>query len=186
MHLALILTASLASTDAVEPTPAPTEVPTEAPTEAPKPAEPEHVGLSDIQLELIGLGIGSVALGTGAGLGAWFDRDGTFGQISAITAGTLGGAMLAASLAALISSWLYPAAPRGETVQGVAEEIVVDTFRFIGIGVGALIGGLIGLAASAVASGFVSATPGTPRGALGLAGGGLMIATSITVLLVAW
>ena len=168
MHLALILAAVLAA-QTVEP-----------------PEAPERVTLSSSQATLLGLTIGSVAVGGGAALGAWLDRDGTFGRICAITAGTLGSALLTASLAAWISSFIWPAAPQGETISGVASQIVEDTGRFIAMGVVSFITGLVGLAAGAVMSGFVSAPTGTQRGVLGVAGGGVMIATSVTVLLIAW
>ena len=169
MHLALLMAAVLAA-DTVEP--------------AAKPEE--HATLSTRQARLLGVGIGSIALGTGAALGSWFDRDGIFGRVCAISAGTLGTALLTASLAALISSFIWPAAPEGTTVEGVASEIIEDTGRFIAMGIVTMFAGLAGLAGGAVMSAFVSAPAGTQRGVLGVAGGGVMVATSITVLLLAW
>ena len=174
MHLAMLLAAVLTA-DSVEPPP---------PAEPPKPEE--HATLSKTQARLLGVGLGTVALGTGAALGSWFDRDGTFGRVCTITAGTPGTALLTASLAALISSFIWPAAPEGTTVEGVASEIIEDTGRFIAMGLVTMFAGLAGLAGGAVMSAFVSAPQGTQRGVLGVAGGGVMVATSITVLLLAW
>jgi len=170
MLLAAVLTA-----DSVEP-----------PALADPPKPEEHATLSKRQARLLGVGLGTVALGTGAALGSWFDRDGTFGRVCAITAGTLGTALLTASLAALISSFIWPAAPEGTTVSGVASEIIEDTGRFIAMGIVTMFAGLAGLAGGAVMSAFVSAPTGTQRGLLGVAGGGVIVATSITVLLLAW
>jgi hypothetical protein len=174
MHLALLIAAVLSAESVEGP----------ALVEPPKPEE--RVTLSNSQARLLGLGIGSVLLGSGAAIGAWADRDGTFGRVCAITAGTLGTALLTASLAALISSFIWPAAPEGTTVSGVASEMIEDTGRFIAMGIVTMFAGLAGLAGGAVMSAFVSAPTGTQRGLLGVAGGGVMVATSITVLLLAW
>lgn len=174
MHLALLIAAIL-SAESVE-----------APALAEPPTPEDHATLSKTQARLLGLGLGSIALGTGAALGSWFDRDGTFGRVCAITAGTLGTALLTASLAALISSFIWPAAAEGTTVEGVASAIIEDTGRFIAMGLVSMFAGLAGLAGGAVMSAFVSAPTGTQRGVLGVAGGGVMVATSITVLLLAW
>ena len=172
MHLALLIAAVL-SAESVE-----------APVLAEPP--PQGVSLSSRQASLLGLGLGTVALGTGAAIGAWADRDGTFGRICAITAGTLGTALLTASLAALISSFIWPAAEQGTTISGVASEIVEDTGRFIAMGLVTFFAGLAGLAAGAVMSVFVSAPPGTQRGVLGVVGGAVMVGASITVVALAW
>lgn len=168
MHLALIV----ALTVAAEPAPVETV-----------PQEPvaERVSLSDNQARLVGLGIGTTLLGTGAALGAWLDRGGTFGQVSAITAGALGTAVLAAGVSALIGTLLWPASRPGDSA---GEAIVNDTFRFIAIGALSMVAGFAGLAVGAVASGFLSVPPGTQRGVLGVVGGGVMVATSVTVLII--
>jgi hypothetical protein len=154
--------------------------PTTPPPEETAPKN-EDVSLSDNQKRVIGFGLGSIALGTGAALGAWLDRDGTFGRVSAIVAGTLGSALAIAGISALITSFIFPKSTR----TGYLEEAVEDTGRTLMVGVVAIVAGLAGLIAGGVMSGFVSAPPGTQRGVLGIAGGGAMAVTSIVSIIVA-
>jgi len=166
MHLALALAALLAVDDVG----APTDVPPPAPEEKPAPKDPHP--------RLIGFSIGAVALGAGAALGAWFDRDGVFGRACAIGAATLGAAFFATGVVYLIA-WL---AGGGAHQHGTPESAV--TARSAAIA--AAVAGLVGLVGGAVGSAFASAPPGTPRGVLGVAGGGVMAATGVTVLIAAW
>lgn len=161
MPLALALAALLAVDDDAPADLQPRE-PVEQPASAPAP---------NPHPRLIGFSVASVALGAGAALGAWFDRDGTFGRVCAIGAATLGTAFLATGVAYLIARL----AGGGARLHGVETAAVV-----------AAIAGLVGLAGGAVGSAFLSAPPGTPRGVLGVAGGGVLAATGITVLIAAW
>lgn len=154
--------------------------PTTPPAEETAPKN-EDVSLSDNQQRVIGFGLGSIALGTGAALGAWLDRDGTFGRVSAIVAGTLGSALAVAGLSALITSFIFPKSTR----VGFMEDAIEDTGRAIAIGVVAIVAGLAGIIAGGVMSGFVSDPPGTQRGVLGIAGGGAMAVTSVVSIIVA-
>lgn len=162
MHLALALAAVLAVDD-VEP-PVELEPPVERP--APKPS-PER----GRRARLIGFSAGAVALGAGAALGAWLNREGTFGRVCAVTAGTLGAAFLVTGVTYLIA-WL---AGGGARPHGAGQAALV-----------AAVAGLVGLAGGAVAAVLASAPPGVPRGATGVAGGGLMAATGVTVLIATW
>lgn len=156
-----------------------------APVLAPAPpVEPESFLNAD-QRSALGFGIGASVIGIGAGLGAWFDRDGTFGRISAITSGTLGTAMLVGGVAMLIAAAVMPKAPRGSTVSGVVEEVIGGVGRAIAISIIGLISAGVGLVGGAVMSAFVSEPPGTQRGVLGVSGGAAMLATSVTVIVLA-
>jgi hypothetical protein len=124
--------------------------------------------LSKNQKVLLGVGIGTAVLGVGVALGAWFDRDGTFGRVCAITAGTLGMATLGAGLGALLFG-------------GARDEFMADLAGVLG----GVIGGSIGLVLGGVASPFLSEPRGEPRAVLGVAGGGVMLVVPLTVLLIA-
>lgn len=156
-----------------------------APVLEPAPPVESGVVLNDDQRTALGFGIAGTALGIGAGLGSWFDRDGTFGRVSAISSGTLGTAMLVGGVAMLIAAAVMPKQPRGSTVSGVIEEVIGDTGRAIAIGVVGVIAAGVGLVGGAVMSAFVSAPPGTQRGVLGVSGAAVMLATSVTVIVLA-
>lgn len=151
----------------------------------PAPPVESGVSLDEDQRTALGFGIAGSVLGIGAGLGSWFDREGTFGRVSAIGSGTLGTAMLVGGVAMLIAAAVMPKAPRGSTVSGVVEEVIGDTGRAIAIGVVGVIAAGVGLVGGAVMSAFVSAPPGTQRGVLGVSGGAVMLATSVTVIVLA-
>ncbi len=173
MPFSLIIAVVLAQADVAPSTP----------VETGSPASP---GLSSEHVRLLGFSAAAVALGAGAGACSWADRDGGFGRACAITTGTLGTALLAASLGALIASKLYPMRSDATTLGEAAGEVVDNSFSAIGIAVVSTVSGLVGLAVGAIASVFATAPPGTPRGVFGVAGGGVMIATSISVLFLAW
>lgn len=179
------LVSVLVAQPAPEPTPATEPVTEPAPVLAPAPPVESGISLNDDQRNALGFGIAGSAIGIGAGLGSWFDRDGTFGRISAITSGTLGTAMLVGGVAMLIAAAVMPKEPRGGTVSGVVEEVIGDVGRAIAIGVIGIIAAGVGLVGGAVMSALVSGPPGTQRGVLGVAGGGVILATSVTVIVLA-
>lgn len=155
-----------------------------APVLAPaSPVEPEFLNAD--QRTALGFGIGASVIGIGAGLGSWFDRDGTFGRISAITSGTLGTAMLVGGVAMLIAAAVMPKEPRGSTVSGVVEEVIGGVGRAIAIGVIGIVAAGAGLVGGAIMSVLLSAPSGTQRGVLGVAGGAAMLATSVTLVVIA-
>lgn len=181
--LVSVLVAQPAPEPAPDAGPAPVVEP--APVLAPAPPVESEFSLNADQRNALGFGIGASVVGIGAGLGSWFDRDGTFGRISAITSGTIGTAMLVGGVAMLIAAAVFPKEPRGSTVSGVVEEVIGGVGRAIAIGVIGIVAAGVGLVGGAVMSAFVSAPPGTQRGVLGVAGGGVMLATSVTVIVLA-
>lgn len=179
-----MIVACLVSVLVAQPTAEPSPAVEPAPVLAPAPpVEPEFLNAD--QRTALGFGIGASVIGIGAGLGSWFDRDGTFGRISAITSGTLGTAMLVGGVAMLIAAAVMPKEPRGSTVSGVVEEVIGGVGRAIAIGVIGIVAAGAGLVGGAIMSAFVSAPPGTQRGVLGVAGGAAMLATSVTVFVLA-
>ncbi len=133
------------------------------------PAERTH---DSDRPRLLAVSAAGVLLGAGAATGAWLDRDGAFGRGCAIAGGTLGTAMVGAALAYGIS--LLTRGPDG------------DVFDAVAAGFATLYGFLAGLAVGAVVSAFASAPPGTPRGVLGLVGGGLGLVGSTIGFIWAW
>lgn len=182
--IATCLVAVLVSQPAPGPAPAMQPAAEPAPVLAPAPpVEPEFLNAD--QRTALGFGIGASVVGIGAGLGSWFDRDGTFGRVSAITAGTLGTAMLVGGVAMVIAAAVMPREPQASTVSGVVEEVIGDVGRAIAIGVVGVIAASVGLVGGAIMSALVSAPPGAQRGVLGVAGGAAMLVTSITLVTIA-
>lgn len=148
------------------------------------PVEPEAPNRRDREhVQLIGLGAGAVLISAGSALGAWVDRDGTFGRVSAVTAGTLGTALLSASLGAFIASRVYLARANASSVAELASDLLEYS---VGVALASIVSGLVGLGVGALVSGFATGPPGTPRGVFGIASGSVLAATGITVLIVAW
>lgn len=178
MPLALLLVAAL-TVDAVDTAPPPEPSP---------PVPRPHSSFSSGRLMLIGLTAGVVAIGAGGALGALLDRDGAFGRACAITTGTLGTALFGADVGLLIGSLVYPARPSRPTRDPEERfgESLADGFSALGIVIVSILGGLAGLAVGAVGSALASGPPGTQRGVLGFAGGGVMIVAAVPLAVVLW
>jgi hypothetical protein len=126
---------------------------------------------------------GSAAIGAGVALASWFDRDGTFGRVAAITGGVFGLGMLAASVGGLIARLIHEA-------QTPPENPVAAGFDALGAAITqalvAGVSGLVGMVAGGVIAGVTSTQPGVPRGVTGIAGGGLMALTGVAVAIAVW
>lgn len=120
------LVSVLVAQTAPEPTPATEPVNEPAPVLAPAPPVESGISLNDDQRTALGFGIAGSAIGIGASLGAWFDRDGTFGRISAITSGTLGTAILVGGVAMLLAAAIMPKEPQATSPSGVVGQVVGD------------------------------------------------------------
>ena len=133
--------------------------------------------------QLIALTTAAVLLGTGAALGSWLDRDGTFGRVSAITAGTLATGALAATLGAFIASRLFLGRAQATTLLELGEDLLEYS---VTVAVTAVLSGLVGLGAGGLISGFATDAPGTSRGVFGVASGSVLGVMGISVMIVAW
>ena len=144
--------------------------------EHPNRVENEHA-------KLIALAAGAVLIGGGTAIGSWVDREGTFGRVSAITAGTLSTALVSASLGAFIASSIFLSRAHAKSVL----ELVTDIIDYsVTVALTSIISGFVGLGVGALASGFATAPPGTPRGVFGITSGSVLAVTGISVLLVGW
>ena len=151
--------------------------------ETPIPAEEHPTRAEQSHGQLIALTTAAVLLGTGAALGSWLDRDGTFGRVSAITGATLATGALAATLGAFIASRLF----LGRANASSLIELGADLLEYsVTVALTSVISGFVGLGVGALVSGFATDAPGTSRGAIGVASGSVLGVTGITVMIVAW
>lgn len=128
-------------------------------------------------------GASTIALGAGAALGSWFDREGTFGRIAAVSAGVIGLGLLAAGVGGVITRLIndarpIPADPIEAGVQAVGSAIAQAMV--------ALISGVVGMVAGGLIAGFTTTPPGIQRGVVGIIGGSLMAVTGTTVMIATW
>ncbi len=135
------------------------------------------------RVKLVVFGSSTILLGAGAALGSWFDRDGTFGRICAVTAGSIGLGFVAAGLGGLITRLINDARPVSENPIEAGMEAVGSA---IAQGMVALISGVVGMVAGGLIAGFTTAPPGTQRGVVGIVGGSLMAVVGTTVMIAAW
>jgi hypothetical protein len=190
--LAFCLMATLSK--ATEPTanqnaPAPPDAPVLKPAEestAPELASPVSIAEDETfsrHAKLLGIASAGVAVGTAGALVSWFDREGTWGRVSAITVGALGAAMFAAAVGGLVAALIDADRP---VVGNAIERASAWLFTGLAVILVGLITGFVGLAVGAVASTLLSEPSGTQRGVVGLAGGGTLVAASIAMVAFAW
>jgi hypothetical protein len=171
--LSLVLAVSLALEPAAlsvnGASPSPGEETTEA---AQASTKGTHSAQARRYLKSLVFGASTLVLGSGAALGSWFDRDGVFGRVCAVSAGAIGVGLLAAGVASLITRLINDAKPDDDS--SVAQGIV------------GLITGVVGMVAGGLVSGFASTPAGTPRGVVGIVGGSLLAVTGTTVMIASW
>jgi hypothetical protein len=153
-----------------------------APAVQPSPPDPAEA-LSRRRVKSVVFGSSTILLGAGAALGAWFDRDGTFGRICAVAVGSIGLGLVAAGLGGLITRLITDARP----VPDDPVEAGLQAFgAAIAQGTVALIAGVAGMVAGGLIAGFSTTPSGTQRGVVGIIGGSLMAATGTTVMIATW
>ena len=131
----------------------------------------------------VAFGASTILLGAGAALGSWFDRDGAFGRICAVTAGSIGLGLVAAGLGGLITRLINDARP---IPQDPIEAGLQAFSSAIAQGMVALVSGVVGMVAGGLIAGFTTTPPGTQRGVVGMVGGSLMAVMGTTVMIATW
>ncbi|MDP3505763.1 MAG: hypothetical protein Q8S33_35800 [Myxococcales bacterium] len=150
-------------------------------TELPKDSKAEAMARRRVNSLLFGAS--TIVLGAGAALGSWFDREGTFGRITAVSAGVIGLGLLAAGVGGLITRLINDASP---TPADPVEAGLQAVSSAIAQGMVALISGVVGMVAGGLIAGFTTTPPGTQRGVVGIIGGSLMAVTGTTVMIATW
>ena len=145
------------------------------------PDAPE--GLSRRRVNSLVFGSSTILLGAGAALGAWFDREGTFGRICAVSAGAIGLGLVAAGLGGLITRLINDATPLSSNPIEAGAQAVGSAVAQAMV---ALIAGVVGMVAGGVIAGITTTPPGTQRGVVGIIGGTLMAVTGTTVMIATW
>ena len=140
-------------------------------------------GFSRRRVNSLLFGASTIVLGAGAALGSWFDREGTFGRIAAVSASVIGLGLLAAGVGGLVTRLIndarpIPADPIEAGVQAVGSAIAQAMV--------ALVSGVVGMVAGGLIAGFTTTPPGTQRGVVGIIGGSLMAVTGTTVMIATW
>lgn len=182
--LTLVLAMTLAADPVVaEPESAPVAEVAEAEAAPTPPVENQPEGFSRRRMNALLFASGSVLLGAGGALGAWFDRDGTIGRICAISVGAIGLGLFAAAVGGLITRLIHESQPQPSKP---LEAGIAAVGAAVAQAMVALISGVVGMVAGGVIAGFATTPPGTQRGVVGIVGGGLTAVTATAVAIAVW